>query len=426
MTADDLLASPSPASSAADVFVDARTGTPAPNPTPTPATPAGPPRASEGGATLVAPASPKAAHRSELKPPTSATPTSHLAASADLEKQPPAPDDGSPRRGAPKRPEEYALKGATLAFGAPLPDGGCINPAKPSWWQMWRIPGPLSLHTRQGWYFIIFHIIGAIIISAAANFGVACAMYRKHSIDNITMWKLKDNTIAGDMAVTILIQTTATYVITSTMVHRDIYTGLIAPLRRPWPYLLHLPSTPSPNGTKFLGTRLPSQVPAGEKLPMGPSVTSETGPFKAFCLWFLRFLFCGTERNDILAPAISFKQRCQRFLWTVVQGLGLSALVVWAPFWGISLCIVAPIWTGHQMAGTWVGPAIKCTYGGILALVTNPFICLIAMGAEYNVKRAYPELQLWQDDELAPINRQTVGLSPSLTPAPEDQTQDTD
>lgn len=320
-------------------------------------------------------------------------------------------DDGQRhrhRRRVPRRPVEYTLRGQHLSWGAPFPDSGCIAPTRPSWWQMWRVPGPLSLRTRQGWYLLVFHAIGAVMISAAANFGIACAMYRKHSDTDITFWVLKHNTIAGDMAVTILIQGTVTFAITSAMVHRDIAMGLIAPLRRPWPYLLHLPSTPSAHGCNGLGTRLPSQVPPGKELPMGPLVTPATGGFNRFCLWFIRFLFCGTERNDILAPSLDVGQRCLRLIWTLVQGLGLSALVFWAPYWGISLAITAPIWTHRQMAHTWVGPAIKCTYGGILALVINPFFCIMAMGAEPNVKRAYPELQLWRDDSLAEINALTL------------------
>ena len=58
--------------------------------------------------------------------------------------------------------------------------------------------------------------IGAMIISGAANFGVACAMYRTTSLP-IRIWVFSENTIAGDMGVTVIIQQLITMIITSTL-----------------------------------------------------------------------------------------------------------------------------------------------------------------------------------------------------------------
>ncbi|KDN52287.1 hypothetical protein K437DRAFT_26939 [Tilletiaria anomala UBC 951] len=324
-----------------------------------------------------------------------------------------------PRNKAPRRAIEYTLKNADphvrsnpfrrharqLAFAAPYPDSGVVlsradegESGTRRGWRAWKLPGPLSFDTWQGWYLVLFHCIGATIISGAVNFGIACAMYRSQS--DITYWVLARNTVAGDMGVTVLIQSIVTFVITSSMVHSDLTTGSVAPLSRPWPPLLHLPSTPSRRGFAFFGTRLPLSVPEGESLPMGPLGTN-CGAFKPYALWIIRSAYTGSERNDLLAPGISWRQRLERLVWTAAQGL-LIGVIVFPWFWGIAMAITAPIYSARNLGHTWAPQVIKLIYGGLLGLVTNPFIALMAMGAESSVKRAYPELNIWQQEGQGP------------------------
>ena len=219
-------------------------------------------------------------------------------------------------------------------------------------------------------------------------------MYRSQS--DITYWILVRNTVAGDMGVTVLIQCIVTFIITSSMVHSDLTTGPVAPLRKPWPPLLHLPSTPSATGLRFLGTRLPQSIASGEKLSMGPWITPASGASKRYFLFALRSAYTGSERNDLLAPGISWRQRLERIVWTAAQGL-LLGVIVFPWFWGIAMAITAPIYSARNLGGTWAPEVIKLIFGGLLGTITNPIIALMAMGAESSVKRAYPELDIWND-----------------------------
>lgn len=203
--------------------------------------------------------------------------------------------------------------------------------------------------------------------------------------------------VAGDMGVTVLLQCIVTFIITSSLVHSDLTTGPVAPLRRPWPPLHHLPSTVSPQGFPCFGMRLPKSVPEGESLPMGPIASKQKSSFVRFLLWVVRSFYTGSERNDILAPGISWRQRAERLVWTAAQGL-LLGVIVFPWFWGIAMAITAPIYSARNLGGTWAPQVIKLIYGGLLGLVTNPIIALMAMGAESSVKRAYPELEIWKQD----------------------------
>jgi hypothetical protein len=75
------------------------------------------------------------------------------------------------------------------------------------------------------------HMIGAMILDGAINFGLATAMY-KNTSDPITLWPLP-NTLAGDAAVTIIIQQALTWVLDRLAVGGDLKKGLVAPLTMP-------------------------------------------------------------------------------------------------------------------------------------------------------------------------------------------------
>lgn len=287
---------------------------------------------------------------------------------------------------------EYGLfvpKDKKLCMAAPFASGGLVS-HRSSNWKDWLNLGPLTLH--QVFYIFIMNGIGAAIISGAANFGVAVAMYRTTD-DPIRIWPFDDNTIAGDMGVTVVIQQIVTYAITSQLCNFDLRHGL-KPLRRPWPPMLHFPSTCKPSGS-YLGVQTPEDVQKrGQLLYMGNG--ENQGPFAQFCLWFLRATSTGSERNDLFARGITPRQRLERLIWTLLQG-GWWAVITFWWYWPIAIAIVSPIYEHDNMVHTWIPPIIKLLFGGILGLLTNPFIALFALGAESHVRRFYPQDTLWEE-----------------------------
>ncbi|KAF9280146.1 hypothetical protein BGZ68_007470 [Mortierella alpina] len=97
------------------------------------------------------------------------------------------------------------------------------------------MPGPKpavdGLTTRHVVYLVVMHMIGAMILDGAINFGLATAMY-KNTKDPVTLWPLP-NTLAGDAAVTIIIQQALTWILDRLAVGGDLKKGLVAPLRMP-------------------------------------------------------------------------------------------------------------------------------------------------------------------------------------------------
>ncbi|KAF8930632.1 hypothetical protein BGZ47_000476 [Haplosporangium gracile] len=88
-----------------------------------------------------------------------------------------------------------------------------------------------GLTTRHIVYLIVMHTIGAMILDAGINFGLATAMY-KNNKHPVYIWPLP-NSLAGDMAVTIIIQQALTWILDRLAVRGDLKKGLVAPLRMP-------------------------------------------------------------------------------------------------------------------------------------------------------------------------------------------------
>ena len=325
----------------------------------------------------------------------------------DPEKQtPPRAQQQSRRRGSGSK--------RTIPFAAPYARSGVVLET-PATLRDWLIPGPLTFGYGQWWYLVFAQSFIAAIISGSINFGVAVALYRPQH--TVAIWPFDRQTVAGDMGVTVIIQQVVSFIITSTLVHHDLYAGPIGPLRRPWPPLLHLPSTPTPEG-HWLGVRLPRKdddldhtgnddgndhddyVVQGKPLYMGRS--EGRSRLNGWWWWFVRAVLTGSERNDLLAAGISWRQRMQRLVWTAAQGFFLCCLTFWW-YWPLAIAIVAPIYEHRELAHTWIPMIIKLLYGGIMSLLTNPIMALMAMGAESSVRRCYPELDMWvpfggQDD----------------------------
>lgn len=290
----------------------------------------------------------------------------------------------------------FAPRDVARSFGAPYVGTGVVV-QEPSGWRDWLNIGPLS--KKQIFYVVAMNGFGAMVLAGAANFGIACAMYRTTTIP-ISMWILSENTIAGDMGVTVLIQQIVTMIITSSLCHNDVRHGMPS-LRHVWPPMQHFPANASCHGS-WLGTVMPSAARKEMKDPLYMGNGEGLAPFSRFWLWFLRTLTTGSERNAFLCDRITLRERLERFVFTGLQGLWLGALTFWW-YWPIAIAIVAPIFEHRNMQGTWIGPLIKLVFGGVLGLLTNPIIALFALGCESSVRRYHPDLRVWQ--EGTPGNR---------------------
>ena len=102
----------------------------------------------------------------------------------------------------------------------------------------------------------------------------------------------------------------------------------------------------------------------------------------------------------------------ERLLCTALQG-GWWAVITFWWYWPIAIAIVAPIYEHDNLVHTWTPPIIKLLFGGILGLLTNPFIALFTIGAESHVRRFYPHDSLWNEDMSASTSAYQEGTAMS-------------
>ncbi|GAA6010670.1 hypothetical protein JCM10207_007796 [Rhodosporidiobolus poonsookiae] len=242
-----------------------------------------------------------------------------------------------------------------------------------SWRNPLGLPAPLSW--KQILYVVGPQMLGAAIIDGAANFGVACAMYRTIDPgDTIEMWPIAHNTIAGDCAVTTFIQGILTFVIASGMVHVDMRHGGIDAFPYPWP------------DTRFaVVTGKDPDEATSTRQRLWRTFHSRHGLGRG-----LHF-FSGSHVNDVFDLSLSWRELGVRLFWSAWKGSVLSALY-FLVFWPITIAIIAPIWGGRNMAHTWVPQIIKLLYGALLGLFMNPLCALIALGSEDSVREHRQEV----------------------------------
>ncbi|WVR05314.1 hypothetical protein IAU60_002328 [Kwoniella sp. DSM 27419] len=256
-------------------------------------------------------------------------------------------------------------------------------------------PFPTPLTHRQWFYLLVLQGVGAGIIDGGANFGVAYAMY--HNQKKIKMWVLAENTLAGDLGVTPIIQCLASMLITSTLVHTDLHHHAVAPLPFVWPHVEHLPDPRvlvesfSRRGDKK-GTRsLSNEKVHGQELG-GSDLDHDRGQDEAGSLgegsgfryrlgMLTRFIFEGTEYN-ILAPVN--RSTPLRILLTAAQGAALG-IVFGLPLWLLFIVVLGPLYKHDNIAEVgwkWAPMVIKCVYGAVLGWITNPVIASLALGSQ--------------------------------------------
>ncbi|TPX69383.1 hypothetical protein SpCBS45565_g02415 [Spizellomyces sp. 'palustris'] len=197
-----------------------------------------------------------------------------------------------------------------------------------------------ALTTRQVLYLLLMHSLGAGILDAGINFVIAYFMYR----DQPTyLWSLP-NTIAGDAAVTVLIQVTLTWIIDGGLVHNDVRKGVTQPILT------------SQNGDT--------------------SVSTWTLPRRGFLGWL-----CASSL-DIFVAGLPFTERMRRLANAALRGFVVSICVL-PFFWGIGIGLACAIWkglaSGDQVSG-WPGPQIfKGVYAFVLGAFTTPLSSIVGM-----------------------------------------------
>ncbi|EGF97443.1 uncharacterized protein MELLADRAFT_79831 [Melampsora larici-populina 98AG31] len=235
---------------------------------------------------------------------------------------------------------------------------------------------PLSippLTGRQKFYIIVLQMLGAALLDGAFNFGIGCAMYLNAT--SVRVWILTENTVAGDMAITIFIQGILTFCIASGMVHVDLRKNKVEAFPFPWP-----------------------DTAWGSAAKKDPEATRWT-----IVRWWRKFnndqgfsrglhFFSGSDVNDIFNRKLTWRQFFKRLGWSIWKGSILSVIYFFI-LWPISVAIVAPIWEHKNLAGTFVAPIIKGVYGAVYGLIQNPVCAMIAMGSEDSVRHHRAERQ---------------------------------
>ncbi|KJZ73695.1 hypothetical protein HIM_06813 [Hirsutella minnesotensis 3608] len=191
---------------------------------------------------------------------------------------------------------------------------------------------PSSSFTRhQLFYLVVLDGLGGMALSGGINFAIAYGMYTAANTTQnpIRLFQLP-NTLAGDAAVTIIVQCIITWIIEAILVSHDLSQGSVQPIG--------FVSEPSNRLLRYLFL-----------LPADPDATP--APVRIF--GFLALI----------------QHAARGFLCAVVSFL---------PIWPITIGLL--IAAGHRNGGDWeyekrwTPQVFKLLLGGILGLVTTPFM----------------------------------------------------
>lgn len=147
---------------------------------------------------------------------------------------------------------------------------------------------------RQGLWLLVLQCLGAAVLDFAINLLIHWAVYNND--DPIHLWELP-NSIAGDFAVTLIVQTILTWLIGGVVAYRDLWRRTVAPLAPPLrplflqraasrdvvlvhPIALQKRSVNDPR-------RRPEQNATLLRLAAPPVRGGRVGPFARLLAWFL-------------------------------------------------------------------------------------------------------------------------------------------
>ncbi|GAA5885806.1 hypothetical protein JCM16303_006071 [Sporobolomyces ruberrimus] len=243
------------------------------------------------------------------------------------------------------------------------------------------LPAPLTWH--QCFYIFVIQGLGAACIDGGANFGIATIKPQ----DTITMWDIRHNTIAGDVAVTTFIQGILTFIIASGFVHVDMRHRGVDAFPYPWP------------DTQFAVVKgADPQAATSRRSKLWRTFHQRHGLGRGLHFW------SGSHVNDVFNLDLTLKEFFVRLFWSAWKGSVLSALF-FLVFWPITIACIAPRWGGRDMAHIWTPEIIKLVYGFLLGLFMNPICAMIALGSEDSVRQHRREVHqenLKQMEEAPP------------------------
>ncbi|PRP75727.1 hypothetical protein PROFUN_09151 [Planoprotostelium fungivorum] len=203
--------------------------------------------------------------------------------------------------------------------------------------------------TRNILYIIVMNVIGATILDAGINLGIAAAMYT--NAYPVRVWEFP-NTMAGDAAVTVFIQGILTWVISGMLTSRDLRLAAfgISPIRAP------------------------------RSIREGPRIVQ----------WF----FGGNL--DILERRIGHSERLRRLVSSIVHGV-IYSIAIFFIAWPIGVGILAATaGPGGFIAGWPTAAYFKAAFGGGMGFWQTPIIVVIAM-----MRKGWPERDEYEARKIA-------------------------
>ncbi|KAK0629032.1 hypothetical protein B0T17DRAFT_174431 [Bombardia bombarda] len=202
-------------------------------------------------------------------------------------------------------------------------------------------PPTTKMTGHQFFYIFIIDGIGAMILSGGINFAIAYAMYTSASTltHPINLFQLP-NTLAGDAAVTIIVQSIITWLIELLLVNRDLASGGVAPVGF---------IDPPPPNYRLLRWFL--------FLDRTPSSSSESDePAQGSVAHWAYFMFSQVLRGFLVAIP--------------------SFMLFWGPCVGILTAVGMRSGGDWVFEATWAPEIFKFLLGGLLSLVQTPLFAL--------------------------------------------------
>ncbi|KAH6874414.1 hypothetical protein B0T10DRAFT_415396 [Thelonectria olida] len=217
----------------------------------------------------------------------------------------------------------------------------------PPAWDSRHLAPSHSLTYHQMFYLFVLDGIGGMIISGGVNFGLAYAMYTTQDTVKtpIRLFQLP-NTLAGDAAVTIIIQCILTWFVEKALVASDLSRrgvqpiGFVSKPTRPWlRWLVFLP-------------------PLGYDKTGGEEFKGEFQPKAA-----------GPGFATVLASVL--QEALRGFLFAVV-----GFILLWPLGVGILTAVGKRSGGDYTYTDRWIPEIFKLILGGVLGLLTTPFMAM--------------------------------------------------
>lgn len=234
-----------------------------------------------------------------------------------------------------------------------------------------------SLTPRHIAYLGIMHMLGAMVLDGVINFALATAMY-KGTTKPVMIWPLP-NTLAGEAAVTIIIQTTLTWILDRLAVAGDLKKGLVAPLR--------IPRNVHPWIEWFVGLEELQEARARERQLYGKSSSG---------------------------AIVGRKERALQLVKFHGKRIGVMIVVTFLVFWPLTIGVL----TGLRSQGVgkdfsplggdfniWPFPEIFKGIYGFATGITTPFVSYIALIYQGETMIRLQSLESESDDEQSSSSR---------------------